>query len=132
MPCIRRTYHGSAVYMDPNICGGRSPLCGQTVPVIDGDDWNNEPFWGWIGIEDITEQNCVIVTGIAAFNPGHRFNDPWIEYHKDDWFLGHRDGRGDVYLVVKDNRLIKLGARTLDIQPPQREGNVAKLFRNAG
>jgi hypothetical protein len=96
--------------MQPEIRHGISPLCGQTVEVINrgGDELAVEPFGGFLSLDEIQPPiDGVAITGIAAFTPDDPVLGEWFEYDKNDWMLGHRY-RSSVYLVLCHNRPIRI------------------------
>lgn len=99
-------------------------LCGQTVPVLTGEAFENEHFIGWCGVGDVTGDNSVIINGITGFTPDDAITGKWQHYHQDQWMLGIRTVQG-VKLVVVNNGLVALNR--VEPKPRQVPDNVTRL-----
>lgn len=128
MPAIRCRFNGSCYVLSPKVKYGKAPLCGETVQVITGDDWEREPFSGFTDMNSLSFDNTVLITGIDAYNPGDEILDKWTEFSQCDWLLACRAQYG-ILLVIKDNLPIIAGSSDLYSRtyPIKHTNNVHKI-----
>tara|TARA_R110000744_G_scaffold218443_2_gene337199 strand:- start:472 stop:861 length:390 start_codon:yes stop_codon:yes gene_type:complete len=112
MPCLRRKYHGVVVYLSPEIKDGKRPLCGQTVPVIKGDEWSNVFFDGFINKSFSTGENEALITGITGYTPGEQYFSQWIDINVESLLIGIYTVHG-VKLVLDNEKPVIVGKRVL-------------------
>jgi hypothetical protein len=113
MPAIRCRYNGGCFILSPKIKYGKHPLCGETVQVIQGDDWERLPFTGFTSIDALLVHNALLITGIDAFTPGDEILGAWYEFSQRDWLLACQSTQNGVSLIVNDGKPIIVGQSEL-------------------
>ena len=126
MPAIPRVYNYKRFILSPNIIGAPKALCGATVSTIEGDSIHAIPFLGFKQLGESGPLNGCVITHVEAYTSGDGLACKWVEGKQHDWLLGHVEING-VYLVVQDEKLIKLGFGVVD-NYKFKEGNVVSLL----
>jgi hypothetical protein len=106
MTCIRRHYHGAAVYLNPKIVGGKIPICGQTVPVINNNSWSNVDFLGFSLINDVMLTGGAVITRLTGFTTGDQLFGTWQDLDRDAWLLGSIKNIGVELVVFQEQPII--------------------------
>ena len=107
MPCIRRAYHYAVVYLKPEVCFGKMPLCGQTVEVTEGGAAKNTPFYGFTNLQSLADSNALLITGLTGYSPSNEILGPWLDLKRTDVYLGKQD-RDGVKLVVEEGKPVQV------------------------
>jgi hypothetical protein len=127
MPCIRRAYHYAVVYLSPEVCFGKMPLCGQSVEVIKGGAAKNTPFYGFTNLQSLADKNAMLITGLTGYSPSNEILGPWLELKRTDVYLGEQE-RDGVKLVVEKGKPVRVAFEPLQSDTEaERPNNVTRI-----